>query len=354
MPTLVQSVADKRALAALIYSFATTNGWTGVYDNSASSGQVAISNGACEVAIGEITGENSNTTDVLGNPVFLDRLYLALSTGLDSMLDNFIGQPGLNNDSDNRIFIHDLAGTTTAYLFTDSPSTYIHVFVQSENGLRWQCMSFGLLNKNGLTHPDVAYASINRYGFWQTDTPDNSSEQMNRPTNGAHRWIGEPDNYHIRVQPGTLDSSIGFLDTDQILTRDSSGGNTNNGQFLNNNLQTIDDIRANVVSDARSGINTMYMRTANQQLTGGAPMWSIPLILRLNSNGFQTYLGEIPDMRCIDARGFGPAEQFQQGADNWQAFPFCQAGEDVNTGVGSAPLKVTNSSFFGNAVKVIP
>ena len=358
MPSTSFTASDRRNFLAQLYTFATTNGWTGQYDQSASTGNIALSRGNCLISIGE-EGVTDTFTDALGQQFSLERVRFALNTAFTAseVWDGHTrGDNAVPSSTAEFPQVDDLVGTTTIYLFTDSSvtPTYIHGMIRAADGLRWQGFTFGLLDKGAFTTPDVAYVTTNRYRFWFGNaSPTNSNAIANDPSNGNHIWIGDWNQRNVRVPSGVLDPTLGFLSGDNIYTHNGSSGNQNSGIFRFSNVNRR-STRLEAAFDAVGGVMQGYLSSRNQNLTGGAPLWTIPLVMEETSSGLLTYLGDIPDMRMCDMSSFGALQTFQQGSDNWQAFPWGRIGLEENARTGSAPTTVANSTFYGQAVKVVP
>ena len=357
MPSTNFTATDRRDLLNQLYTFATTNGWTGQYNDAVANGQIALSRGNCLIAIGE-EGTQTSFTDSGGTLVQLEEIRFGLNTAFTASQvynGHTRGDNNLGAAVANFPFIDDVVGNTTVYLFTDSASTptYIHGFVRASDGLRWSGFSFGLLNKLDFSVPDVAYVATNRYIWWFSSAdPSQPAAEGNSPSDADHDFIGDFDAYNVRIPSGVLDTAIGFPAGDNVFSDLTSNVNNLN-TFRLDPLEVLDR-REETGSIGFEGILNGYLNTQNQNLTGGAALWAIPVLMRETASDFRTYIGEIPDMRLCDMGSFGPLQTFQQGSDNWQAFPWARPGLEINTNSGAQPTLVTNSSFYGQAVKVVP
>lgn len=375
MPTRTFTANSRRDILDGLYTFAVANGWTGQYNTATGSGttnQIAMSRGNCLMSIGAEGTANTTIMDALTQAaVPLERIrFMTNSAFLTNQTYNghTRGDNNLDDGDDDYPYIDDLVGETEVHLYANGDgtitnrSTYIHGFIRASDGLRWSGFSFGLLDKIGFTTPDIAYCVVNRYTWWadRLDPVNSAENDLHQPSSTINIWMGGPDWYTLRIPSGVLDTSFGYPAGDNVFSHNITGRNDNLGIFLSTSNTTAGrinnivrrDQRTGNATDTVSGLIQAYNSTQSQNTTGGHPMWSIPVIV-FGPNTIRTYIGEIPDLRLIDARSLNPEEEFQQGSDTWQAFPWCRAGLDMNTRLGSQPLLVPNSGFYGQAVKVI-
>jgi len=356
MPSTNFTAANRDEILNQLYIFATANGWTGQYNVTNPLRNIAISSGNCLISIGE-SGAPTVFTDSLGNSITDARIRFGLNSAFTAS-QNFNGHTrgdnGLNDGNDDFPLIFDTGGTTTVYLYTDGGMNpdYLHGMIRASDGLRWSGFSFGQLYAGDFTVPRVAYLVVNRFQFWfNSSDPTNSNSIGNDVENLVHAYIGRLSNYNVRIPSGVLDTNLGFPSGDNVFSDNRTGGNDNLNVFVLSNLRPRNASRT---FDEETGICQGYLNTKNQLITGGAPLWFVPFLIRIEPDDFLTYLGDIPDMRLCDMRTFGALQNFQQGSDTWTAFPWCRIGQEINARFGSIPLSVTNSTFYGQAIKVIP
>lgn len=363
MPYLVTSAATIRDLVAVICNFAQTNGWTVVYDQAAAKGQIGLSKGNCHVALGEERNSADTATNtftrvnaITGSVTSDQWLVMALATtGLTAGNTRYWGHPGslvTAWNSDGRVAVNDLTGPmNTVWLFTDSPSTAIHVVVLSAAN-RYQHFSFGVLDKRGLTHADCAYA-VGQLTTWIPTANDanggfiNNLNRPNNPPNDGHTWgffSGNRgfsyDNRNYMIPAGVLNTSLGFVDG-PFVTRDITGS------F--DPYVTLDP-----TPDGGAMLNIMS-GVRNQNVLGGVPLFSMPTLhFRTISGLLYQYLGDLPFIRLCHLGTMNPETIIKYGSEEWQLFPWKQKGSLSSAAGGNSPQPVVNTLDYAFAYKLIP
>lgn len=360
--SLVTNVNGPRGLLGELAIFANAQGWVVEYDNSAVSvgngGQIALSSGECHIAIGEqsATANPYPVTDTLPTPAvnYQDgRIFMALSNSIDTGISQYWGHPGsivTGATDQDRISVNDLWGSLQEVHFYGNDE-YITVIIRT-TATRFGCLSFGMLDEKGLTTPRVAYAVGNHFSWWSGQTASDSggiSRNCHMSTNEHRLFINRDPNTTLgasnrpgqfRIPNGVLDTSLGFPSGDLVVGMSSTrplsymygrlGGNSNE------NISAILDF-------AVAGIE-------NQPTTGGVPLYALPIIY--SADGFDCYLGEIPDLRYANITNIPSGDELLYGSDLYQFFPLKSRGSQA-AGDNSSPAFVNapNTYYHGLAVR---
>lgn len=363
MPYLVTSAATIRDLVAVIRNFAQTNGWTVVYDQAAAKGQIGLSKSNCHVAIGEARNSGdtavfttTRTNAITGGTVNDQELIMALSTtGLTAGNTKYWGHPGslvTAWNTDGRVIANDLTGPmNTVWLFTDSPSTAIHVVVLCAAN-RYQHFSFGVLDKRGLTHPDCAYA-VGQLTTWVPSSNDANGGRINDMAySNSAGAIGHTyghisgnrgfsyDSRNFMIPSGVLNTSLGFA----------------GGPFVTRNIVGSFDVQTNIEPPIDGGAHLTFMTgIRNQNILGGVPLFSMPVIHNQDISGqLMQYLGDLPFIRLAHLGTMNPETIIKYGSEEWQLFPWRQKGSLAASYAGNAPQPVVNTLDYAFAYKLIP
>lgn len=361
MPFEVTSGSDRRDLLAEIEDFASTYGWTTEYDDIVSSGQLALSNSNCHVALTD-TGTTSQTDAVNGGSVTDGHITAALATSINTGNQNFHGHPGsivTSAGDGDRVITNDLAASlSNIYLFTDAAETYVHCVVQNASN-RYTFFSFGNLDKKGMTHADIGYLLGCNYTWWPNVATfaANSNYGPNNIgfTSHALGHIFSPGNVlvtfgsaaNIHIPSGVLDTVLGFSSGVQMVTAAN----------IHEPVGVVSSVRPDGLAPASvSGIMSNAARIMNSSATGGAPLWPVPVIYLagLAEASLSCYLGEIPDVAYVNMQGFAAKDIVTYGSDDWQLFPIKALGDIEETTHGNSPASPANTAQYGIAIKRIP
>lgn len=361
MAYLLTSASGWRDLLSVIKSFATSNGWTSVYDQIAAKGQLGLSKGNCHVSLGATRNSGdtadantfSRTDAVFGGTVPDAEINLALATALVAGTTRYWGHTGSlvtsATDSD-RVVVNDLAAATftNVWLFSPADNNAIHVVVQSA-AERYTHFSFGQLDVKGLNQPRCGYAVGSNHTWWpdSTDYTQNISADFNY-VQGSHTWgmLGQSNALNVMIPSGLLNTSYTWGVTAPVCIGLSAP--------TIYTLMNIGDQPSDHTTQGSAGrMLDFFMAVNNVQTTGGIPLHPFTFILEngTSDTGISAWLGEIPDVRLVNMAGLAPGQEIKYASDIWTVFPWKQKGtfEDSNFGTNAQP--VCNTQDYGMAFK---
>lgn len=353
------TASDVGDLVAVIAAFAEAQGWIKVYDDLAAAGQVGLSKGNCHLALGRMrnsdnTGNQFYTpSDKLNGGTVEDHIMVgALSSGLDSNNKKYWNHPGsLHTDNDitsvydtTSMSVNDLKGPfSNVWLYSNATGDYVHCVVQCTAD-RYAHLSFGNVDKKGMTHPDVGYVVGEYFEWWPGDNSvTGTSYVANRIDSTVHEFglFGNSSNCNLRIEPGTLDVAAGYS---------SSGGlTTTRVRIL---MAPASNFGAHTVYSA-GGILDYFNTVENQLTTGGVPLHALPVFYYQTLNADLTFLGEFPDVRLVNIANLNPAQEIKFGSEVWQVFPLKRKTTHDDTWYGTTPQPEASTLDYGLAYKKV-
>lgn len=365
--SLTSATSLKNLLSAIV-TFATAQGWTISYDDSAGSGgnggQIGLSSGNCYVAIGEQSASDNPTAVTGDGGSFSDgRLYMALGTSLTPTNKKYWGHPGslVTTAADaDRVGVNDIWGSMTEVHFFGDVD-YIICCVKSSSE-RWTTFSFGNLDVLGMAAPACGYC----YGCWfpYWDTTD-SSQNSHRNTNLV--WGGWPiiDSFttsfstnpaHIMMPADLLDSTYGFDATSRVVKYNAKATGENIRMWplcTTYNTQGWIEPSPNYLSNNTAPYDhLLYCR--NQAVTGGISLFAMPVILHDDNINFQCFVGNFPDIRICRMIDAAPGEELTYGTDTYKMVPLKRKGTRKNAGFdGGTYDNKANTYDVGYAIKKV-
>jgi hypothetical protein len=342
MPFTVVSATTRADLLSAIATFATSYGWTIEYNVT---GELAMTNSNCHVALSD-GGVTARTDSINGGTVNDGIIHGAIAESITTSNHHFYGHPGsivtTSNDSD-RIISNDLTGPfSNVYLFTDTAHTYLHCVTQSSSD-RYSLMSFGNLNKLGMSHADVGYAFGEFYTWWPNNSSVINSLFAPNDISSPYHYIGmflETYSSHVYFPSGVIDTSLGF----------PSGSQQVSGSSLKN---VFNRSQAAMSGYTQGYLLDHYHFIDNDTTTGGAPLWPIPIRFSYNSGAISCHLGIFPDIFLFNMSGFAPKATITYGSETYQIFPLKAQGSYANSKLGSSPTQYSNTQNFAIAIKQI-
>lgn len=216
---------------------------------------------------------------------------------------------------------------------------YIHVVAQFSNGVNADCFthfSFGEIDKHGMTHTGVAYATgspkrgyqaSNSTGFTGNTSSDWNSGMYSRVRTG---YTGNINQFFSPTNPFSVNQLVIIVDptvsplpsgwplADTIIT----------GDLIWNILCNDSGSESSIAPSGRTGSNRMHWSTWPQFATpmpfsGAVSLGPLPIWLnRLFSSASQVmYLGTIPGARACGMLNYVAANEVSFGADTWMIFP---------------------------------
>ena len=398
MPNIKETtVADAIALANRIETFGTTNGFNvtrnmgvspsaGTFADKTSWPWSFIELGSLLRISIAVSGLNSGLVNALNDPPGPDpltdrELCGALFDSRNLSAADWTDHTDASNtfaDADARFLAsarmndqNPSGNYTNVWMFTDSNTTptYLHVVCQTA-AARYSHFSFGLIDKLGMTHPDVAYCTGGFSAYFQAQAGagipnplgiDDNEYGPNNPgesggTGQQRNRVGfecNTDDINVKIQTSTLDTTFGFTDTTRILTsegdlvQDRLIRNKGRLMFAEDNITNALDVSQRIEGFPVDIADVMN----NKDKTGGRPLIAIPLIYQ-ESNLF-THLGNFPDVRYCSMDGVEPGDEIVVGSDTWTFFPMMQKGNIENMWFNAQRTSAPNTGQLGIAYKKI-
>ena len=360
MPYLKTSATTWRTLMVAIKDFAvTTNGWTLDYDDiadggSGAEGQCGISKGNCKLTFGQglVTRNDAaaqtKTQLISGGTVQDADIFFVVNHSIDGAMSPkaFWGHPdGTTNaniisaeTSPQRVTLNDVAGPLSeVHLFADSTGGHINVAIKSSE-FRWTHLSFGVLDKIGMTTPDVGYVCATDFYWWENTTSLTSLHCSNLTTtvHTIGHFAGPSKNIMLFIPDLVVDPSLDFTDDDFQTTevrRIHEMDNNDTGAFASNDY-----------------ILQHFLLGDNVATSGGTALHSLPIIHNSTIGSlFHTHLGLLPKVRLVSMAGLSPGDEVTLSGDTWLVFPMKQTGVRDNNVSGTSPAKEPNSIEYGFA-----
>lgn len=345
------SAATPKLLLAAIVTFATAQGWTIEYDKSTGvgtgvGGQIALSSGACHIAIGEETA-TQNPINVTG-PEDDGRLYMALADSITPSQWQYWNHPGSNVTTAadvDRTTINDILGPMTEVHFFGN-STYILVNVRSSTQ-RWTSFGFGNLDKKGMSIGDVAFC-ISNYQTWFDNTSTGNSFRNASLINGCSYWANNSSAGNgaiatLRVPNGVLDTSYGFLSGNIYASMIAARHGILPFSYSSYYPELGTDYNiATLILDHVSALR-------NQATTGGVGLSVAPVFYWDQTLDLQTFVGEIPGVRICRMSNLSPGQLITYGTDNYLIFPWKQKGLVADAGFTPSGFVAGNYNGLPNS-----
>lgn len=332
------SATDYDDLLDKLATFAVADGWTQSYNAAGPPRQIGLYKGNCHISLGARSGENPYDK---GGGQYDAAINAALATALLPGNPIYYGHTGsiVTYDTDpDRIRINDLYGSLTNVWFFSgngvSDPDYIHVVVQA-GGERYSHFGFGILDAQGMTVPDVAFACGGYYEWWD------ASINCHNPESTSHEFghLADENYAHIYVPSGVLPTGYPAA-----------------GIYKTETQMTLVMTRANADADhwaaADGKIMDFIFPVGNQLTTGGTLLMSIPWLFQESVSGTShVYLGRIPGMRIGNIAQFAPATELTFGAETWTIFPWKRKGIKDNLYGGGNPIQECNTAEYAWAYK---
>lgn len=252
-----------------------------------------------------------------------------------------------SNTAGVRIFLDEFTYDINEwYIFTDSAGNHLHFAFKYSNLFYpevWCHGGFGYINKEGMTHGDIFYASATCVPPFRTSDPNVSDELGYR--NGSRGWpygsrFSENDNaviaiadhdesktQYILFPPSPFNAGGGFPNTGEVY---------NNGAFTCFGLGTgVQDrsIQPDLISAdlEMTGFTSCVTVPLNNPFSGSVSLMPAMFILN-NSNlspselatkqSLLVYLGSYPDIRACTLDGLSTGAEVSFMTDTWKVFPF--------------------------------
>lgn len=268
----------------------------------------------------------------------------ALSTSLSTMGGNY-----------QSLMSYMQGPFTQWFLFSDDDGSYIHAIVQvAADRYRW--LTFGNVDKGGLSHSGAAYAASDGGNYWYRSSGSNElnyadprySASGRFDTTGTRFATNSFQVFSIDALPSTFDNGVAC-----------GSYNYNSSTSTVNTLQHPLRLSTNAwyssifpYKDSSSGgteliDHVMASRGADWNLN--VPMLGLPLIVVNSANTQACCIGAVPDFRAINLEGMSPQQEFNIGSDVWKVFPTLRQAPWSESRVLGNPT----SGQYGWAIKKI-
>jgi len=354
--TYSTGAGDYNALMAAVLAHAVTDGWT-------------TSGGNWPISKGNIRGVDWSTFTV----VEADRTLLGGATKTARYLRIAVGTSLANATSNaasdaTSAQVANLEYSLTSWHIFSDPTLcdYIHVVANFSNGINGDCylhFSFGELDKHGMSHTAITYATSspkraysvdasasNTCGDWnggiygRTLSAYTGKAAFSYPTyyNGRNNlvWIADPT---VAPQPAT-----GWPGIDVA----------NDSTYVHNALQHFSSSWSNITpalrltGNAEPGWSCWNQFTTPQPYSGAVSMGPLPfwLLQSLSTSAQIMYLGAFPNVRTCSLESYAPQAIVTYGAEEWVLFPMLRS----TTWAQMQVLDVVSSGRTGYAFKKVP
>lgn len=248
--------------------------------------------------------------------------YSGSGIAIDTLNNNSgirVSESNYSSGSGGRVTQPAFAGPfPTAFLFTNSPSTYIHVAVEVIAG-RYRHIWFGNMRKFGTWTGGGYYGAT----YW-----DQGANFIDNPNYGGHAVPMDQSSWTTFHYEG-LSPYIwraGVQEEINGVSRRLGVGSSRGG---------FGTAFRNIQATPFSGLIALQPITAWSVNTADAPDTT-------------RCVGQILDVAEVNMRNLQPGQDYFIGSDQWIVFPLVQKGEP------SARLDVENSGYYGYAYRVVP
>lgn len=351
MAFLQTTATDLDDLLNKLHTFLAPGGgdgtWTSTFNEDLGRRYIGLSKGNCFVAIGsraaDLNISRSPGTDTICS--------LALSNSLNNNpgSQTYANHPGslVTTEADgDRIRWNDLAETyNNVWFFSGTtPVSYCHVVVQV-GGDRYTHLSFGTVNPLGQTHPAVAYACATYHEWWNADVDCNNPAASDHQIGHYGEGTLTISNIHVRI-PNSSVLPAGYPAI-------GGSGTIFNGQQTTPNMTRVIN-PADHYAAAAGRVNDNFLALDNISVTGGTPLWALPILFREDSAGTShVWLGNLPGIRMVNIISHTPGETLKFGSQEFLVFPLKRKGGLAEVQGGAQQIQVANTTKYGFAVEKV-
>lgn len=231
---------------------------------------------------------------------------------------------------------------TTWHIFSDpSLCDYIHVVANFSNGVNGDCyvhFSFGELNKNGMAHTAIVYATgSTKRGYSISTAADNTCDDWNcaqygrslSPFNGTAGFSSSWMNYHgLNALSWIVDPTVnpfpgaGWFSPDTVYNDDQVFNTIMNSSSGWSNIGTNDRVQ---FADFYWGSYQPFAIPA--PYSGALSMGPLPFIALqgLTTSSKCMYLGAFPNVRTCGMESYVPGSVVTYGGEDWMIFPMLRS-----------------------------
>lgn len=330
--THLTNVADFSTLVGEIRDFMVATGdWT-IHQDLLTPDEGVASGGVQLVAsCGDVlVGLRSTQSGVGANRLYLfDGIPPYAGGPIDSLAGNsgiLYSDAVINSASEPSAVRHiqQVAGPyPNAHLFSDDPSTYVHVAIEVQTGI-WKHLAFGNLIKFGTWTGGGYYGAE----YWST-----SPTSISNPA--------DPNHYF------PFDNNATSAQGKQWTVHYADGGAANWLQCGTVAVSLNSVARQAARGSFRGGTAYLFKHYAESSFSGRIPL--APVLIQRHrtedSPSTMRWIGQVPDMRRVNITNLAPAESLLIGSDEYLCFPLVAkngASGQFSSGVeGIAYLKHT-------------
>ncbi len=331
-------------LLNVLHTFLVPSGgdgtWTDEYNELVTPyRQMSVSKGNCHIAFGSET--TTVDTDHSGQTDSAISGALATSITSNTGSETYAGHTGsiVTSETDgDRTLCNDLGESyNNVWLMSGTtPVSYCHMIVQV-SGERYTHMSFGIADPLDQTHTDCPYLVALDHEWW-TD-----SVQANDPGSGSHN-VGHYCENNMQV---------GIWDTNVLPIGFGPAAGFYNGRNVALNMHRVTNPSEHYAVGS-GAINDYFMALDNQTVTGGTPMFGLPILFAEDISPSEgVWLGNIPDVRMVNILSHSPGETIKFGSEEWIVFPLKRKGGLDEVDGGSSEIATANTSKLGLAYKKV-
>lgn len=328
--TYATGSGDYIALMNAVLAFAIADGWT------TSGGNWPISKGVVRGVDWSTFTANEADFTLLGGASRTHR-YIRISVG--TSLANATANAA--NSATSAVVPNMDRTFTNWYIFSDpgvGKPDYIHVVVQFSNGINpscWGQFSFGEIDRNGMTHTGIAFASSNPMRAFRNNIETGiSSRDWNGGLNGRNIGpftgsIGIDGTYlYIETLVCIIDPTVsplpasGWPAVNTLLTRSSFLNMTSNSPGWTN-AGYGRPLRLGTANDKDHRFTTMASIARAQPYSGALSMSPIHLaIMNGTTNAARCiFLGTFPGVRMTCVEDYAETDEVTFSTETFKVFP---------------------------------
>lgn len=320
---------DYNALMAAVLAHAVADGWT------TSAGNWPINKGNVRgVAWSTFTATEA------------DRTFLGGATKTARYVRIAIGTSTANATANAAITLNCAVVANMEYTFTSwhifsDPATcdYIHVVANFSNGVNgdvYTHFSFGELDKHGMTHTAVVYATSSSNRGYSVDTSSgNQSADWNSGPYGItlHPYSGSfgytyTKKYNYNNMVYIIDPTVNPLPGSGWPTANT----LNDRDTVLDVVTTFDSALTGVTpAIARNGLSLKWASwipfTTPQPYSGALSMMSLPFFILqgILPSSSTILVGSFPNVRACSMETYEPQSIVSYGSDDWMIFPMLRS-----------------------------
>lgn len=321
-------------LLSAIKSFSESQGWS--TDAYVAGSRWSAHKGICYVNFGVRTGVSyaygtsiGSVTNDAGVTIStsMNIFNIALATSYSSGVLTYFGQPGSpssTNGSGFDVLVTNLSGPYVEwFMFSGGGGDpdYVHVVIQT-GGDTYKHLSFGMLDKKGMTHAGCAYVVGDGSLFWKSGGLYFGPGIQALPFVGGNysqsfSFGGPRSHYAPDALPATPSWTSPFFGhfRPQVSQSSLATGSQRTLVPVNQPFQAYGN-------RGESGLLDPVMNSASTPWSGVSPMWSAPVIAQSNLSGNALcYIGDYPNVRILDLTALTPQEELALSGDTWKLFP---------------------------------